>query len=219
MYGGSMAMTEKHNGAPGVPAAGSPGSKTPGGIASRAATVHQGPRETPSGGREATLSCARKCEQTQDSCKWCATHPNGVCVACTHRGRIAVGLLEEGLSVAQIAAKMRVGVRRAERLIELEHDRRDLDQYRCDTVPVEAIQRLISERQEQDPTLSLGRLAGLAGHKSRISFERLLGYAPTAATTKNGKHYSARLNATVSVQAAGPIVRALGFAPHEIPGL
>lgn len=165
------------------------------------------------------MSRARKCEQSKDSCKWCATHPNGVCVACTHRGRIAVGLLEEGMSVAQIAERMSVGVRRAERLIELEHDRRDLARYRCDTVPVESIQRLVSERQEQDPTLSLGKLAGLAGHKSRISFERLLGYAPTAATTKNGKHYPARVNTTVSVQAAGPIVRALGYAPHEIQGL
>jgi hypothetical protein len=123
------------------------------------------------------------------------------------------------MSVERIAAKMRVGVRRAERLIELEHDRRDLEQYRCDTVPVERIQRLVSERQEQDPSLTLGKLAGLAGHKSRISFERLLGYAPTAAATKNGKHYPARLNTTISVQAAGPIVRALGYAPHEIPGL
>jgi hypothetical protein len=165
------------------------------------------------------VSRARTCDQNIDSCEWCATHSNGVCVACTHRGRIAVDLLEQGMSLAQIAAKMTVGVPRAERLIELENDRRDLEQYRCNTVPVESIQRLVSERQEQDPSLTLGKLAGLAGHKSRISFERLLGYAPTAATTKNGKRYPARLNTTISVQAAGPIVRALGYAPHEIPGL
>jgi predicted nucleic acid-binding protein len=218
-YRGSVAMTGTHNGAPGVPAAERPAPKSPGGIRARATTEQQGPRGTCSRGREATVSHARKCEQSKDSCKWCATHPNGVCVACTHRGRIAASLLEDGMSVAQIAERLRVGVRRAERLIEMEHDRRDLARYRCDTVPVESIQRLVSERQEQDPSLSLGKLAALAGHKSRISFERLLGYAPTAATTKNGKHYPARLNTTIGVQPAAVIVRALGYAPHEIPGL
>lgn len=138
-----------------------------------------------------------------------------VCMACTHRGRIAAALLADGCSVELVAQRMNVSVRRAERLIELEHDRCDVTRYRLDTVP-EHIQALIAERQQQDPTLSLGKLAGLAGHKSRINFEWLLGYAPTAATTKNGKRYRPRTNTTINVQAAGLIVRALGFAPHEL---
>lgn len=187
-----------------------------GGIAGLTTTEEQGSRGRSSRGRKPTVERARRCDQKQDSCQWCATHPNGVCVACTHRGRIAAALLADGCSVELIAQRMNVSVRRAERLIELEHDRRDVARYRLDTVPVERIQALIAERQRQDPTLSLGKLAGLAGHKSRINFERLLGYAPTAATTKNGKRYPARTNTAINVQAAGLIVRALGFAPHEL---
>ncbi len=128
-------------------------------------------------------------------------------------------LEQDGLPVAQIAERMGLTVGRVTRLLERERDRRDLESYRRDTIPVQEIQRLIEERQRTDPTLTLTSLARLVGQKSRTNFERQLGYAPVAATTKNGKHYPARHNTTIDVHAAGVIVRALGIAPHEVPGL
>jgi hypothetical protein len=137
-----------------------------------------------------------------------------------HRGRHALRLIEQqGLSLAGTAARMNLTVARVTRLIEREHDRRDLVNYRCDAVPVSEIQRLLEERQAADPTLSHAQVARQAKYRSRIHFERVLGYAPHSATTKAGKHYPARYSTTIDVHAAAVIVRALGIAPHEVPGL
>jgi hypothetical protein len=105
------------------------------------------------------------------------------------------------------------------RLIERERDRLDLAKYRCDAVPVGEIQRLVEERKTQDPTLNHAKIARLAKYKSRIHFERVLGYAPHSATTKRSKHYPARYSTTIDVHTAGVIVRELGIAPHEVPAL
>jgi len=166
------------------------------------------------------MSKDRKAQTSVDSCAWCNAHPGRVCVSCTQRGRHATRLIEQaGMSVGEVAERMGLTVRRVERLLERERDRRQLLAYRCDTIPVAEIQRLIEARLRQEPTLSLAELARLAGQKSRINFERQLGLAPRAATTKRGKRYPARYNTTIDVHAAGVIVRALGLAPHEIPGL
>lgn len=158
--------------------------------------------------------------RSSGSCDSCERHPYSPCVACRHRGRQALALMEQrGLSIDEVAEKMVLTVARVTRLIERERDRRDLANYRCDAVPVSEIQRLLEERQAEDPTLTHAKVAELAQYKSRIHFERVLGYAPHSATTKRGKRYPARYSTTIDVHAAAVIVRALGIAPHEVPAL
>jgi hypothetical protein len=155
-----------------------------------------------------------------DSCEWCSTHPYSQCVACIHRGRHALKLTElQGLTIEQAADKMILAPGKVRRLIDAELDRRDLARYRCDRVPVEEIQKLLEERISMDPTLTHAKIARLAKFKSRIHFERVLGYAPHSAMTKRGKHYPAKYATSIDVHTAGVIVRALGIAPHEVPAL
>ena len=137
-----------------------------------------------------------------------------------HRGRHALKLTdEEGLTVPQAARKMGLPVAKVRRLIADELDRRDLDRYRCDKVPVSEIRKLVDEHTAMDPTLNHAQIAARAKFKSRIHFERALGYAPWSATTKRGKHYPAKYAEHIDVNTAGVIVRELGIAPREVPAL
>jgi hypothetical protein len=136
-----------------------------------------------------------------------------------HRGRHALELIEQGVSVQRAARKMGLPVGKVESLIESELDRRDLSRYRCDKVPVGEIQRLVDEHTKMDPTLNHATIARLAKFKSRIHFERALGYKPWSATTKRGKHYPARYAEHIDVEMAGVIVRELGIAPREVRAL
>jgi transposase len=141
-------------------------------------------------------------------------------VACTQRRRRAIELHERhGLTVSEIAAKMRLSEPRVNRLLEEEAQIRDLQQYKRDSVPVEPIQILMAQRQEEDPTLTQGAIARLAEYKSRTALLRALGLAPTARLIRGGREYPPEHRRTIDVGAAGRIVRALGFAPHEIPYL
>jgi hypothetical protein len=123
------------------------------------------------------------------------------------------------MPVEAIAADMGISVARVERLIETEMDRRDLAQYGCDEIPVERVQRLFEDRCEQDPDLSIAELARRARFQDRIQVSRILGYQPTSDSTTNGKLYPGRLLETISVEHAGRIVRALGYAPTEVQDL
>ena len=51
------------------------------------------------------------------------------------------------------------------------------------------------------------------------ALRRSLGLAATPAQVRNGRHRPARLRKTITVQAGGRIVRALGIPPCEVPGL
>jgi hypothetical protein len=123
------------------------------------------------------------------------------------------------MPVEVIAVDMGISVARVERLIEKEMDHRDLAQYGCDEIPVERIQKLFEDRCEQDPTFSIAELARLAEYQDRIQVSRILGYLPTSDSTTNGKRYPGRLLETISVDHAGRIVRALGYAPAEVKDL
>jgi transcriptional regulator with XRE-family HTH domain len=141
-------------------------------------------------------------------------------VACTQRRRRAIELLEQhGLTVQEIARKLRLTVPRVNRLLEEEAQIRDLQQYKCDSVPVEQIHALLLQRQEEDPTLTKERIARLADYGSRTALLRALGLEPTARMLRRGREYPPEHRKRIDVGAAGRIVRALGFAPHEIPDL
>ena len=63
-----------------------------------------------------------------------------------------------------------------------------------------------------------GRLAAILGIGDE-ALRRSVGLAATPGHVRGGQHRPARLRKTITVQAAGRIVRALGIPPCEVPGL
>jgi len=63
-----------------------------------------------------------------------------------------------------------------------------------------------------------GRLAAILGIGDE-ALRRSLGLAATPAHLRNGRHRPARVRKTITVQAGGRVVRAVGIPPCEVPGL
>lgn len=155
-----------------------------------------------------------------EGCKRCREHPRSVCVTCAQRRRRAMQLREQnGLADEQIAASMGLTLPRVQRLLEEETQYRDLQQYVCNSVPAALLQDLIRRSQREDPGLTIETIAARAGYKSRLALQRAVGLEPTARRVRAGKVYPPKHETTVEVAIASKIVRALGFAPHEVPGL
>jgi transposase-like protein len=152
-------------------------------------------------------------------CDWCEQHPNRPCPACNARRRRAVRLVEgNGVTVEEAAARMELPVGRVERLLEEEADRRALAQFRLTHVENGPLRRLFAVRRLVDPTLTLSEIARRVG-TSAIQVERWLGLQPTAPKTdRHGRVYPGRVLTTISVENAGRLARALGYAPCEIEG-
>ena len=166
------------------------------------------------------MSRSSNCEQTPNGCEWCAEHPFDVCRACARLGRSAARLLDAGgLSAAQVAEMLGL-----ERRADAAAGRggapalRDLEQYKRDRIPLAPIQALFARRQEEDPSLSKTRAAELAEYNSRVEFLRTMGFVRTASFVRKGKRYPGKYRTEISVEAAGRIVRAIGYAPREVPG-
>jgi plasmid maintenance system antidote protein VapI len=152
-------------------------------------------------------------------CDWCEEHPNRPCPACNARRRRAVRLVEAaGLSIPDAAAQMHLPVGRVERLLEEEADRRIVTQFRQSHVENSTLRHRLRDRQQVDPTLTVAELARRVG-TSPIQVERWLGLRPTAPKTdRRGRTYPGRILTTVSVENAGRLARAMGYAPRDIEG-
>lgn len=129
-------------------------------------------------------------------------------------------LLEEGRSIEQVAAAMRLTVPRAERYIEEEDLVRDLSHHRCDQVPATRIRELYDQRRDEDPTLSVARIAR-AAKLDRGAVSAALGAAAGAHDGDDSDRgpEGPEDHTLVGVEIAARIVQALGFAPHEVDGL
>ena len=201
------------------PPSGSPNS--PGGKAPKAPTTDQGRRKGSLDHRPgSTTSRSELCTNTIGGCRRCAEYPDRRCPACVQRRRRAMQLLEEGRSIEQIAASMRLTVPRAERYIEEEELARDLAHHRCDQIPAARIRKLYDQRRDEDPTLSMARIARTA-KLDRGAISAALGPADV---THDDDHTSrapegSEDHTLVGVEVAARIVQALGFAPHEVDGL
>jgi hypothetical protein len=152
-------------------------------------------------------------------CEWCYEHPNRPCPACNARRRRAVRLVEtDGLSVAEAATRMRLPAGRVERLLEEEADRRTVARFRQNHVENATLHEHLRARQLVDPTLTIAELARRVG-TSPIQVERWLGLRPTAPKTdRRGRRYRGRILKTISVENAGRLARAMGYAPRDIDG-
>jgi hypothetical protein len=128
-------------------------------------------------------------------------------------------LLEEGRPIEQIAAAMRLTVPRAERYLEEEELARDLAHHRCDQIPAARIRKLYDQRRDEDPTLSMARIAR-ATKLDRGAVSAALGPAATHDDDHTSRAPEGPEDHTlVGVEVAARIVQALGFAPHEVDGL
>ena len=124
----------------------------------------------------------------------------------------------KGLTVEDAAAQMDLPVGRVERLLEEEADRRVVAQFRQTHVENGPLLRLFSRRRLLDPSLTLSEVARRVG-TSAIQVERWLGLRPTAPKRdRHGREYPGRVLTTISVENAGRLARAIGYAPCEIEG-
>jgi hypothetical protein len=167
-------------------------------------------------GERSTDSCAAA---DRTHCQWCIEHPSRPCPACNARRRRAVGLVEgNGLSVSEAAQEMRLPVTRVERLLEVEADRRALAQFRQTHVANAPLRKRFLARRGSDSSFTVAVVARHLG-TSPIQIERWLGLRPTASKTDNrGRTYPGRILTTISVENAGRLARAMGYAPCEVEG-
>ncbi len=159
-------------------------------------------------------------DTARNSCERCEAFSGGVCAACrARRRRRAIELRDKnGLTVQQIAEQLNITVAHAARLIEEAEQLRDLEQYRCNAIPVAPIRELVQRRLKEDRTLSQARLAA-AVQTDRIELLRVLGLQPTASRMVRGQRRPGALRTEISVEMAGKIVKALDIAPHEVAWL
>ena len=166
-----------------------------------------------------TATLAHQAPHPASGCDWCERHPNRPCPACNARRRRAVRLVDgRGLSVTETAEQMGLPVGRVERLLEQEADRRTVLQFRQDHVDNTPLRQRFLQRRLGDPNLTAAEIARRLD-TSAIQVERWLGLRPTAPKTdKHGRSYPGRTLTAISVENAGRLARAIGYAPCEIEG-
>jgi len=113
---------------------------------------------------------------------------------------------------------MRLPVARVERLLEAEADRRTLAEFRQTHIKNGLLRQRFDDRRRADPSFTVAEIARRVG-TSAIQVERWLGLRPTAPKTDGrGRTYPGRILTTISVENAGRLARAMGYAPCEVDG-
>ena len=201
-------------------------------VTPRGATAHPAPRPEAAGngptsppptGRAALAPESQvrtprlKLTRVEGLCAWCLEHGVKGCPACTQRRRKVIRLHDrDGLPLTRIAEQMGLTVERVERLLEQERDRRETERFRLSELPNEQIRALFLRRKQQDPNFSAAHLAELAGLSCCSHVERELGLIPTSDKTVNGVRYPGRIKATIRVDNAEKLLRAMGLHPRDI---
>lgn len=142
-----------------------------------------------------------------DVCSRCA-ETGRTCPSCVQRRRYAWSLVNvRGESLESAAMVMGLSPERVRELVEQEADRRELERFRCDSIPVQLTQAVIAEALARDPDLTIGQIAAWLEMR-QIDFERAF-----IGKTKNGA-----AKRRVNVSSASRLMIALGRAPNELPG-
>jgi predicted DNA-binding protein (UPF0251 family) len=142
------------------------------------------------------------------SCSRCA-RLGRTCPSCAQRRRIAWRLVErQGQTIEQAAARLDLSTVGVRRLVQDERDRRDLERYRFDSIPVTRARAFLERELARDPGLTRAEVAHRMGIR-QADFDRAFGYAPA-------KHGT--LQTRVGIATASRLVRALGRAPYELEG-
>jgi hypothetical protein len=114
---------------------------------------------------------------------------------------------EQGETVEGAGAITGLSPDRVRRLVAEESARRELDDFKCDSIPVQLTQAVIAEALARDPDLTIGRIAGWLEMR-QTDFERAY----------LGKNKDGGPKRRVSVSSASRLMIALGRAPNELPG-
>jgi hypothetical protein len=102
---------------------------------------------------------------------------------------------------------MGLDAERVRELVAAEHDRRELRNLRCDSIPVHRTQAVIAEALARDPDLRIAEIAHWL-EMQQADFER----------TFLGKGRNGRAKRRVNVPNASRLMIALGRAPNELEG-
>lgn len=102
---------------------------------------------------------------------------------------------------------MGLEVERVRELVDEETDRRELERFRCDSIPVQLTREVIAETLERDPHLTIGEIACWLDMQ-QADFERAF----------LGKSKTGRPKQRVNVSTASRLMIGLGRAPNELPG-
>jgi hypothetical protein len=130
------------------------------------------------------------------------------CPSCVQRRRRAWSLVnEQGASFDSAGAIMNLEPGRVQELVAEESARRELQDLRCDSIPVQLTRAVIAEAVTRDSDLTIGRIAGWLEMR-QSDFERAY----------LGKSKDGRPKKRVSVSSASRLMIALGRAPNELPG-
>jgi hypothetical protein len=115
---------------------------------------------------------------------------------------------ERGETIETAAAIMELAAERVRELVAEEDDRRELQGFKCDSIPVQQTQTAIADALARDPYLTVGEIAHWL-EMPQADFERaFLGKA------KAGRPPKRRVN----ISSASRLMIALGRAPNELPG-
>jgi transposase-like protein len=131
-----------------------------------------------------------------------------MCPSCVQRRRRAWFLVsEQGESVESVARTMGLAPELVRKLVDEEADRRELESFRCDSIPVALTREVISDALKRDPELRIADIAGWLD-MPQSDFERAF----------LGKSKDGRPKRRVNVSSASRLMIALGRAPNELPG-
>jgi len=130
------------------------------------------------------------------------------CPSCVQRRRRAWSLVNErGESLEGAGLIMDLAARRVRELVDEESRRRDLERFRCDSIPVQLTREVIAEALARDSDLTIGRIANWLEMR-QSDFERAY----------LGKSKDGRPKRRVNVSSASRLMIALGRAPNDLPG-
>ena len=146
-------------------------------------------------------------ELVAESCERCA-ETGRTCPSCAQRRRYAWSLVtERGETVETAARIMELEPDRVAELVAQETDRRELNSLRCNSIPVQRTQSVITEALARDPNLTIGEIAHWLDMR-QADFERAF----------LGRGRDGRPKRRVNVANASRLMVALGRAPNELEG-
>jgi hypothetical protein len=127
-----------------------------------------------------------------------------------HRHRAWRLVDDQGRTIDEAAAIMRLPATRVSALVAQERDRLEVIGYRVDSIPTERARSFLDRELERDPTLTRAEIAHRM-NMNQADLDRQLGYTEAKKTNGARQH-------RIGIPLASKLTLALGRAPHELDG-